>query len=90
MANPIRVQHSLLSGLIYAGRPNKAGDAWSGEKYDVTSDVVGAIIEKVGAGHVLRVTRNDGRAFDIEVREVHAAEQADAAMGEARKGGGDA
>lgn len=70
MSKPIRVQVSALSGRIYAGRINTAGTEWAGEKHDVTSDVVGAIIEKIGAGHVLRVTRNDGTAFDIEVRSI--------------------
>lgn len=70
MSKPIRVQISPLTRTIYAGRINAAGNAWSGEKHDVTSDVVGAIIEKVGAGNALRVTRHDGQVFEIEVRAI--------------------
>jgi hypothetical protein len=64
----IRVQCSTLTGTIYAGRPNKAGTAWAGEKHDVTSDVLGAIIQKVGPGNVITVNENGQPAFEIEVR----------------------
>lgn len=41
-----RIGVSPLTGRIFSGRVNKAGDAFVGEKQDVTSDVMRAIIEK--------------------------------------------
>lgn len=66
----LRVQCSPLTSTIYAGRINKAGDAWSGEKTDVTSDVLGAVIQKVGAGNIISVNVNGEPAYEIEVRDV--------------------
>lgn len=37
---------SPLTGRIYSGRTNKSKDAFVGEKKDVTSEVLGALIEK--------------------------------------------
>jgi hypothetical protein len=82
LLNPIRVQLSPLTLRIYAGRVNKAGDTWSGEKFDVTSDVFGAVIEMVRPGNKTTVTRQDGKQFEVEVREV-------ASQGVDRKGAGD-
>jgi hypothetical protein len=65
-----RVACSPLTGIIYAGRPNKDGTAWAGEKHDVTSDVLGALIEKVGPGNVISVNENGKPAYEIEVRKV--------------------
>lgn len=66
----IRVQCSPLTNLIYAGRINKTGDAWSGAKVDVTSDVLGAVITYVGAGNVITVNTNGIPAYEIEVRTI--------------------
>jgi hypothetical protein len=41
-----RIATSPLTGRIHAGRVNKAGNAFVGEKRDVTSDVLRAVIEK--------------------------------------------
>ena len=48
---------SPLTGRIHMGRVNKQGTAFVGEKKDVTSDVLRAVIEKA-AYH--------GGAFEIE------------------------
>lgn len=48
---------SPLTGRIHAGRVNKAGNAFVGEKRDVTSDVLRAVIEKADF---------HGGKFDIE------------------------
>lgn len=37
---------SPLTGRIHQGRVNKAGNAFVGEKKDITSDVLEAIIDK--------------------------------------------
>ena len=52
---PIAV--SPLSGRIYQGRVNKAGTAFVGQKKDVTSDVLRAVIEKA---------EYHGGSFEIE------------------------
>lgn len=69
----LRIQCSPITGTIYAGRTNKTGDAWAGEKVDVTSDVLGAVIQKVGAGNIITVNVNGKPGYEIEVREIAAA-----------------
>jgi hypothetical protein len=68
----IRVQPSPLTQTIYAGRINKDGTAWQGEKHDVTSDVIGSIIQYVGVGNVISVNENGQPAYEIEVRAIKA------------------
>lgn len=41
-----RIAMSPITGTIYAGRMNKAANAWSGTKTDVTSDFLRAVVEK--------------------------------------------
>lgn len=41
-----RIAVSPLTGRIHQGRVNKAGNAFIGEKRDVTSDVLCSVIEK--------------------------------------------
>lgn len=41
-----RIGVSPLTGRIFRGRTNSAGNAFVGEKQDVTSDVLRAVIEK--------------------------------------------
>ena len=48
---------SPLTGRIHSGRVNKAGTAFVGEKKDVTSDVLRAVIEKA---------EYHGGSFEIE------------------------
>lgn len=48
---------SPLSGRIYSGRVNKEGTAFVGEKKDVTSEVLNALLDKA-AYH--------GGSFEIE------------------------
>ncbi len=52
-----RIATSPLTGRIFQGRTNKAGNAFIGEKKDVTSDVLRAVIEKA---------EFHGGSFDIE------------------------
>lgn len=42
-----RIACTSITGRIMAGRVNKAGDSFVGEKKDVTSDVLKAIIDKL-------------------------------------------
>lgn len=41
-----RIGVSPLTGRVFRGRVNKAGNAFVGEKQDITSDVLRAVIEK--------------------------------------------
>lgn len=41
-----RIATSPLTGRIHIGRVNKRGNAFVGEKQDVTSDVLCAVIER--------------------------------------------
>lgn len=52
-----RIATSPLTGRIHMGRVNAAGTAFVGEKQDVTSDVLRALIEK---------SEFHGGTFDIE------------------------
>lgn len=52
-----RIATSPLTGRIHQGRVNKAGDAFIGQKQDITSDVLRAVIEKA---------EFHGGAFEIE------------------------
>lgn len=70
MANkPIRVAMAALSERIYAGRSNKAGNGFLEPRYDVTSHVLKAIIEKVGVGYTMDVECDDGKKYEITVKE---------------------
>ena len=57
MANKHRIACSPLTGRIYCGRLNKAGNAFLDGKEDATSDVLAALIEKATF---------HGGEFDIE------------------------
>ena len=42
----LRIGCSPLTGRVFRGRVNKAGTAFIGEKHDITSDVLRAVIDK--------------------------------------------
>lgn len=52
-----RIAVSPLTGRIHQGRVNKSGNAFVGEKRDVTSEVLCAVIEKA---------QFHGGSFEIE------------------------
>lgn len=60
-----RVWCSPLTKNIYAGSGRRTGD-----QTNVTSDALGAIIERVGAGNTITVRQNGEPAFEIEVRDI--------------------
>ena len=64
----LRVQTSPLSNKIYVGRINKQGDAWSGEPQEVTSDVLGSIIQYIGVNKTVTVNENGKPKYSIEVK----------------------
>ena len=70
---------SPMTGRIFRGRVNKEGNAFVGEKHDVTSDVLRAVIDKAdfhggsfeikGGGEKWTVTvvkEKDGPLADLE------------------------
>ena len=70
MSNPIRIATAALSGRIYAGRPTKDGMALKEPRYDVTSDVLKAVMEHVGIGREATVHCDATPAFRIAVYAV--------------------
>ena len=71
MGNPIRVATAALSGRIFAGRPTKDGTGFKEPRYDVTSDVLVAIKDKIGIGHEVTVENDQGPQFRIAVLPIH-------------------
>lgn len=67
MSNPIRVATAVLSERIFAGRPTKDGRGFKEPRYDVTSDVLVAIRDKVGIGNEIGVERDGVVEFRIAV-----------------------
>lgn len=65
--NPIRVATSVLSKRIFAGRPTKDGKGFKEPRYDVTSDVLVAIRDKVGIGNEIDVETSGVVQFRIAV-----------------------
>lgn len=59
-ANPIRVATAALSGRIFAGRPTKDGMGFKEPRYDVTSDCLKAIVDKIGIGFQTDVVDSEG------------------------------
>lgn len=66
----LRIATAALTGHIYAGRVNKAGNCFLDGKVDVTSDCLKAVIDKVTPGHVVTVEVDGKPKYEIEVREV--------------------
>lgn len=63
----IRVATACLSERIYAGRPTKDGKGFKEPRYDVTSDVLVAIRDKVGLGNEITVNCDGTPDFKIRV-----------------------
>lgn len=70
MKRPLRVGCSPLTGNIYCGRISKDGQTWSGEKHDVTSDCIAAIIHKIGVNQCITVSENGNEKYEITVKEI--------------------
>lgn len=66
----LRVAHSPLTGTIYCGHVLKDGRTWAANKTDVTSDVLGAVIEKIGAGETIVVRANGVPKYEISVKAI--------------------
>ena len=67
MKIPIRVATSAINGRIFAGRLNKSGISFFGDRFDVTSDCIKAIIEHIGIDNEITVNVEGKPAYDIRV-----------------------
>lgn len=67
--NPIRVATAVLSNRIFAGRATKDGRGFKEPRYDVTSDVLVAIRDKVGIGFSVKVESEGMPSFYITVTD---------------------
>ena len=66
----IRIATSALTKRVYLGKVSKDGLDFIGNPTDVTSDVIKAIIDKVGVGGT-DVVHVDGKPkYEISVKEV--------------------
>lgn len=64
-----RICCSPLTGRILSGRVNKAGNAFVGQKSDVTSDVLRAVIEKAQFHGGKFYIEGGGKKFVVTVTE---------------------
>lgn len=66
----VRLATAALSGRIFAGTPNKAGDGFKGQRHDVTSDALKCVSEHIGMNN-RAVVHCDGKpAFEIAVTPI--------------------
>jgi hypothetical protein len=67
----IRIQKSPLTDRIFAGRINKAGNAWLGEKKDVTGEACAAVaLHAMAKGGTIVVTANGKPEWEVTVAPV--------------------
>jgi hypothetical protein len=64
-----RIQVSPLTGRVHQGRINKAGNAFVGEKEDVTSQVFQAVTELAGFHGGTFVIEAGDRKWTVTVKE---------------------
>jgi len=64
-----KIACSPLTGRIYSGRVDVKRGVFVGEKKDVTSDVMGALIEKANYHGGTFEIRGGGRKWDVTVVE---------------------
>lgn len=66
----IRLATAALSGRVFAGYPNKAGDGFRGQRHDVTSDVLKVAAEYVGMDKEVTVTVDGVPQYTLAVRSI--------------------
>jgi hypothetical protein len=67
MSNPIRVATAALSRRIFAGRPTKDGLGFKEPRYDVTSDCLKAVVDKIGIGFQTDIMTGDEKVCTIKI-----------------------
>jgi hypothetical protein len=77
-----RIAMSPLTGIIYAGRVNKAGHSWVGAKTDVTSDFLRAVLEKAAHhGGSFEIRGSSGTLHTVTVTATPPAERTEGGQG---------
>jgi len=74
-ASPIRVATAILSERIFAGRPTKDGRGFKEPRYDVTSDVLRAVKDKIGVGNEVTVECDGIPQYRIAILPIIPGEQ---------------
>ncbi len=64
-----RIGVSPLTGRVFRGRVNKAGNAFVGEKQDITSDVLRAVIEKAEFHGGVFEIEGGGEKYTVTVKK---------------------
>lgn len=68
----LKIATAVMSGRIYAGKVNKAGNAFLDGKIDVTGDCVNAVCEHaIGKGGVITLTANGIEIYEVTVRKLN-------------------
>lgn len=65
----VRLAASALTNTVYIGKINKQGTAFSGEKKDVTSDFLKAIVD-LYAGYEVDIKDEQGNNYVLTVKKV--------------------
>lgn len=65
-----RIACTALTGRIVQGRVNKEGNSFVGEKNDITSDVLKAVIDKAAFHGGSFVIEGGGKSYALTVTEV--------------------
>lgn len=74
-----RIACSPLTGRIYRGRVNLPGTAFVGQKQDITSDVLRAVIEKAEFHGGSFVIEGGGESYTVAVTKCQRAAEAEPA-----------
>jgi hypothetical protein len=65
----VRIGVSPLTGRVFRGRVNKLGTAFVGEKQDITSDVLRAVIEKADFHGGTFEIEGGGEKYTVRVKK---------------------
>jgi len=66
----IRLGCSPLTATIYAGRLNKEGYMWVGNKHDVTNEALSAVAQLIEQHGKTMQTKIKGKWYSLELVEV--------------------
>jgi len=66
----IRIGTSPITGSIFAGKLNKTGTMWVGEKQDITDEAIGAVAESLLKTKEKLPFTVDGQNYELLVIKV--------------------
>lgn len=66
----ITIGCSPITPTIYAGKLNKKGNQWLGEKQDVTNECLSAVFEFIAVHQRTMIAEYKGKRYSIELEEV--------------------